>query len=151
MKKENEEAIIKCVVYLTPGQNKKVEDMAEKLGASKQECIRRIVDEGQVVDLQMEINMEDEFIKLTAEISKMNDKLSSLYTTCNSVSSNLTDAEKRMLFSRLEDISTKVGEILASVWKTNNNIESKAMTQLKNVIDKSKSRNKKGGGNNGNS
>lgn len=150
MRKENEDATIKCVVYLTPEQNKKVADMAEKLGASKQECIRRIVDEGQVVDLQMEINMEDEFIKLTAEISKMNDKLSSLYTTCNSVSSNLTDAEKRMLFSRLEDISTKVGEILASVWKTNNNIESKAMTQLKNLIDKSKSRNKKGGGNNGN-
>lgn len=72
MKKENEEATIKCVVYLTPEQNKKVEDMSKKFGASKQECIRRIVDEGQVVDLQMEINMEDEFNRLVFEIEKMN-------------------------------------------------------------------------------
>lgn len=149
MKKENEEAAIKCVVYLTETQNEKVELMSKKLKASKQECIRRIIDEGQVVDLQMEINMDNEFIKLSNEISEMNKKLQGIYATCSRASGNLTDFEKKKLFSQLDEINTNTGEMLASIWKTNNNIESKAMTQLKNLINKSKSR--KGGGSNGDS
>lgn len=149
MKKENEEATIKCVVYLTETQNEKVELMSKKLKASKQECIRRIIDEGQLVDLQMEINMDSEFIKLSNEISEMNKKLQGIYATCSRTSGNLTEFEKKKLFSQLDEINTNTGEMLASIWKTNNNIESKAMTQLKNLINKSKSR--KGGGSNGDS
>ena len=148
MKKENEEATIKCVVYLTPEQNKKVEDMSKKLGASKQECIRRIVDEGQVVDLQMEINMEDEFKRLVSEIEKMNRLLQKIYTVMIKPNHEFKEAEKQIVFEQFDYISNTTGELLASIWRTNNSIESKAMTQLKNLIKKNTGR--KGGGNNGN-
>lgn len=148
MKKENEEATIKCVVYLTPGQNKKVEDMAEKLGASKQECIRRIVDEGQVVDLQMEINMEVEFKRLVSEIDKMNKTLQNMYSIIMKHDNNYEEPEKQIIFEKIDYIANSTGELLASIWRTNNSIESKAMTQLKNLIKKNTGRN--GGGSNGN-
>lgn len=148
MKKENEEATIKCVVYLTPEQNKKVEDMSKKLGASKQECIRRIVDEGQVVDLQMEINMEDEFKRLVSEIEKMNRLLQKIYSVMIKPNHEFEEAEKQIVFEQFDYISNTTGELLASIWRTNNSIESKAMTQLKNLIKKNTGR--KGGGNNGN-
>lgn len=148
MKKENEEATIKCVVYLTHEQNKKVEDMSKKLGASKQECIRRIVDEGQVVDLQMEINMEDEFKRLVSEIEKMNRLLQKIYSVIIKPNHEFEEAEKQIVFEQFDYIANSTGELLASIWRTNNSIESKAMTQLKNLIKKNTGR--KGGGNNGN-
>lgn len=148
MRRENEEATIKCVVYLTPGQNKKVEDMSKKLGASKQECIRRIVDEGQVVDLQMEINMEDEFKRLVSEIDKMNKTLQNMYSIIMKHDNNYEEPEKQIIFEKIDYIANSTGEILASIWRTNNSIESKAMTQLKNLIKKNTGR--KGGGSNGN-
>ena len=148
MRKENEEATNKCVVYLTPEQNKKVEDMAEKLGASKQECIRRIVDEGQIVDLQMEINMEDEFKRLALEIDKMNRLLQKIYSVMIKPNHNFEELEKQVIFEQFDYIANSTGELLASIWKTNNSIESKAMTQLKNLIKKNTGRN--GGGSNGN-
>ena len=148
MKKENEDATIKCVVYLTPEQNKKVEDMSKKLGASKQECIRRIVDEGQVVDLQMEINMEDEFKRLVSEIDKMNKTLQNMYSIIMKHDNNYEEPEKQIIFEKIDYIANSTGEILASIWRTNNSIESKAMTQLKNLIKKNTGRN--GGGSNGN-
>ena len=148
MRKENEEATIKCVVYLTPEQNKKVEDMSKKYGASKQECIRRIVDEGQVVDLQMEINMEDEFKRLVSEIEKMNRLLQKIYSVMIKPNHEFEEAEKQIVFEQFDYISNTTGELLASIWRTNNSIESKAMTQLKNLIKKNTGR--KGGGNNGN-
>ena len=148
MKKENEDATIKCVVYLTPEQNKKVEDMSKKLGASKQECIRRIVEEGQVVDLQMEINMEDEFKRLASEIDKMNKLLQKIYSVMIKPNHNFEEPEKQVIFEQIDYIANSTGELLASIWRTNNSIESKAMTQLKNLIKKNTGRN--GGGSNGN-
>ena len=148
MKKENEEATIKCVVYLTPGQNKKVEDMSKKLGASKQECIRRIVDEGQIIDLQMAINMEDEFKSLVSEIDKMNKILQNMYSIIIKHDNNYEEPEKQIIFEKIDYIANSTGELLASIWRTNNSIESKAMTQLKNHIKKNTGRN--GGGSNGN-
>jgi len=149
MKKENEDATIKCVVYLTPEQNKKVVDMSKKLGASKQECIRRIVDEGQVVDLQMEINMENEFKRLINEIDKMNKLLQNTYSVILKHNHDFEEAEKQIIFEKFDYISNCTGELLASIWRTNNSIESKAITQLKNLIKKNTNRN--GGGTNGNS
>ena len=59
-------------VTLTDEQDKKISEMAEELGATKQECIRRLISEGNIYDLRINIDMAEEFMALTSEINNLN-------------------------------------------------------------------------------
>lgn len=77
-------------IMLTKELELKVIKMAEELGATKQECIRRLISEGKIYDLRINIDMTEEFMALTSEINNLNRMANNIYAVCKRVDGVLT-------------------------------------------------------------
>ena len=115
-------------VTLTDEQDKKISEMAEELGATKQECIRRLISEGNIYDLRINIDMTEEFMALTSEINNLNRMVNNIYTVCKRVDGILTKHEVEHLYDVMHEIRDSSNKILSSIYKTNSQLKVMALS-----------------------
>ena len=133
---------IKIETTITKEQELKIIKMAEELGATKQECIRRLINEGNIYDLRIDINMEEEFLSLTAKISELNRMISGVYTVCRRVDGVFTKHEVDHLFSVMTEIRENTNGIISAVYSLCNRLTVMARKRMEKLI---KEKTKEGG------
>ena len=121
-------------VTLTDEQDKKISEMAEELGATKQECIRRLISEGNIYDLRINIDMTEEFMALTSEINNLNRMVNNIYTVCKRVDGILTKHEVEHLYDVMHEIRDSSNKILSSIYKTNSHLKVMARKRMEKLI-----------------
>ena len=121
-------------VTLTDEQDKKISEMAEELGATKQECIRRLISEGNIYDLRINIDMAEEFMALTSEINNLNRMVNNIYTVCKRVDGILTKHEVEHLYDVMHEIRDSSNKILSSIYKTNAQLKVMARKRMEKLI-----------------
>lgn len=121
-------------IRLTPELDKKITDMSVELGATKQECVRRLINEGKIYDLRMSIDMDEEFKEISSQIRDLNKKVRSMYLIVSKVEGVLTKREISNLFELFKYIGEKTDGILKSVWKTNSQLKIMAKKRLEKLI-----------------
>ena len=121
-------------VTLTDEQDKKISEMAEELGATKQECIRRLISEGNIYDLRINIDMAEEFMALTSEINNLNRMVNNIYTVCKRVDGILTKHEVEHLYDVMHEIRDSSNKILSSIYKTNSQLKVMARKRMEKLI-----------------
>lgn len=121
-------------VTLTDEQDKKISEMAEELGATKQECIRRLISEGNIYDLRINIDMTEEFMALTSEINNLNRMVNNIYTVCKRVDGILTKHEVEHLYDVMHEIRDSSNKILSSIFKTNGQLKVMARKRMEKLI-----------------
>lgn len=121
-------------VTLTDEQDKKISEMAEELGATKQECIRRLISEGNIYDLRINIDMTEEFMALTSEINNLNRMVNNIYTVCKRVDGILTKHEVEHLYDVMHEIRDSSNKILSSIYKTNSQLKVMARKRMEKLI-----------------
>ena len=121
-------------VTLTDEQDKKISEMAEELGATKQECIRRLISEGNIYDLRINIDMTEEFMALTSEINNLNRMVNNFYTVCKRVDGILTKHEVEHLYDVMHEIRDSSNKILSSIYKTNSHLKVMARKRMEKLI-----------------
>ena len=121
-------------VTLTDEQDKKISEMAEELGATKQECIRRLISEGNIYDLRINIDMTEEFMALTSEINNLNRMVNNIYTVCKRVDGILTKHEMEHLYDVMHEIRDSSNKILSSIYKTNSQLKVMARKRMEKLI-----------------
>ena len=121
-------------VTLTDEQDKKISEMAEELGATKQECIRRLISEGNIYDLRINIDMAEEFMALTSEINNLNRMVNNIYTVCKRVDGILTKHEVEHLYDVMHEIRDSSNKILSSIYNTNGQLKVMARKRMEKLI-----------------
>ena len=103
---------------LTKEQAEKIDKMSNELGATRQQCIRRLINEGKIYDLRIRIDMEEEFLSLASELRTMNKTLERIYSVCKRVDGVLTKHEVEHLYDVIHQIDNNTGKIRVSLFKT---------------------------------
>lgn len=123
---------------LTGELDRKIGDMATELGITKQQCIRRLINEGNIYDMRINIDMAEEFLELASEIRNMNRLLNGIYTVCKRVDGILTKHEVEHLYEVIHEINENTSGMRASIFKTNGQLKEMASKRLEKLIKDSK-------------
>lgn len=135
---EAESGFVNIDLAITKDQEQKILKMAEELGATKQQCIRRLINEGNIYDLRINLDMNEEFLELASEIRNMNRLLNGIYTVCKRTDGILTKHEVDHLYNSIKDISEKLGQIRSTVFRTSAELKDMAAKRMDKLIDEAK-------------
>lgn len=131
---ESEVGFARIDLSLNKEQEQKVIKIAEELGASKQEAIRRMINEGNIFDLRVNIDLDNEFKNLTSEITRLNKLVSGIYTLCKRTDGVLTKHEVEHLYEVMHEVSDNTGKIIATVYTTSNQVKIMARKRMDKLI-----------------
>lgn len=123
---------------LTKEQAEKIDMMASELGATRQQCIRRIINEGKIYDLRISINMEEEFLSLASELRRMNKTLDGIYSICKRVDGVLTKHEVEHLYDVVHQIKENTGDIRGSLFITECKLIEASIKRMDTLIKEAK-------------
>ena len=115
---EFDTATSKTYINLNKEQNKKITNMATKLGITKQQCIGRLINEGNIYDLNVNIDLEEEFLSLTSQVKALNNMISGIYSVVKKSDGVFTKREVDNMYRVMNEIRDSSNKILASVYKT---------------------------------
>lgn len=121
-------------VSFTKEQAKKISDMSTELGATKQECIRRLVREGNVYAIDINIDLEEEFLSLTSQVKALNNMISGIYTVVKKSDGVFTKREVDHMYEVMHEIRDSSYKILASVHKTCGQVKEMANRRMVKLI-----------------
>jgi len=119
---------------LTKEQNQKIENMVNELGITKQQCIRRLINEGKIYDCRINIDMAEEFTDFASEIRNMNKLLNGIYKVCKRSDGILTKREVDHLYHTVHEINENTASMRASIFKTNAELKEYAIKRMDKLI-----------------
>lgn len=131
---EGDLGISKTYIYLNKEQNEKITDMSEELGATKQECIKRLINEGNIYDLRIYIDLEEEFLSLTSQVKALNNMISGIYTVVKKSDGVFTKREVDHMYEIMKEIRDSTNKILSSVYKTCAQVKEMANRRMVKLI-----------------
>lgn len=138
---ESQSGYVNIDMMITKEQDSKVKEKAEELGITKQAFIRRLINEGNIYDLRINLEMNEEFLEVASEIRNMNRLLNGIYTVCKRTDGILTKHEVEHLYASVKEISEKLGQIRASVFRTSSELKDMAAKRMDKLIkEKTKGR-----------
>lgn len=119
---------------LTKEQNQKIENMVNELGITKQQCIRRLINEGKIYDCRINIDMAEEFTDFASEIRNMNKLLNGIYKVCKRSDGILTKREVDHLYNTVHEINENTASMRASLFRTNAELKEYAIKRMDKLI-----------------
>lgn len=125
---------VNTYVSLPADLDKKVCEKADELGATKQECIRRLIKEGNVYDLRINIDLEEEFLSLTSQVKALNNMISGIYTVVKKSDGVFTKREVDHMYEVMHEIRDSTNKILSSVYKTCAQVKEMANRRMVKLI-----------------
>lgn len=130
------ESPVRTYITLPKELDAKVRAIAEELGISMQACIRRLINEGNIYDLRIDINLEEEFLSLTSEINDLNRKINGIYSVCKRTDGLLTKHEIEHLYNVMYEIRDKTTGIISEVYDLSCKVTLMARKRMEKLIKK---------------
>ena len=134
---DNEEitaGYINTYVSLPEDIDRKVCKIAKELGATKQECIRRLLRESKVYDLRIFINLEEEFLSLTSQVKALNNMISGIYTVVKKSDGVFTKREVDHMYEVMHEIRDSSNDIRSAVFTLCCQVKDMASKRMEKLI-----------------
>lgn len=124
----------KLYIGLSPELDKKVTDAAEQIGISKQDCIRRLIKEGNIYDLRINIDLDVEFQELRYQIKRLNEMISGIYSVVKKSDGVFTKREVDHMYEVMHEISDNSYGILSDVFTLCGQVKEMARKRMEKLI-----------------
>lgn len=131
----------KLYIGLSPELDKKVTDAAKQIGISKQDCIRRLIREGNIYELNVNIDLDEEFQELRYQIKRLNDMISGIYTVVKKSDGVFTKREVDHMYEVMHEIRDNSYGVLSDLYLTCGQVKEMARKRMEKLIKERTSKN----------